>query len=410
LSISYDVISGDTFELVARKKYGSEQYSDIITAANPGVKEPLTAGTTLIIPALPGAPLVSLQNKATDTLDEVALSIDGERFRFWTGITISRSMDSLDSIEFNAPFEPENTTFREKFRPLSYKDVTFTVGGEPLFTGTMLTPVPDSTAEDRTVSVTAYSLPGVLNDCTPPVSAFPLEFNGQGLREIAATLAKPFGISVEFTADQGATFKRVATEPEKKIFDFLSELAGQRNLIISSTPRGALLFQRSTAAGQPVARLREGDAPLLSVRPNFKPQGYYSHITGLRGARVGKAGSSYTVANPRLKGAIRPFIYKVEDTDGADLKSAVEAKAGRMFASAVSYTASALSWRSPSGQLWAPNTTVKLTAPGAMIYNEYEFLIRSVSLTRAADNELAELTLVLPGSFEGKAPEAMPWD
>lgn len=410
MSISYEVISGDTFERVARKKYGSEQYSDIIITANPGVQEPLTAGTVLIIPALPGAPLVSLQNKAADTLDEVALSIDGERFRFWTGVTISRPMDSLDSIEFSAPFEPDNAIFREKFRPLSYKDVTVTVGGEPLFTGVMLTPMPDSTAEDRTVSVKAYSLPGALNDCTPPVSAFPLEFNGQGLREIAATLVKPFGIPVEFTASQGATFKRVATEPNKKIFGFLSDLAGQRNLIVSSTPRGALLFQRSTAVGQPVARLREGDAPLLSVKPNFKPQGYYSHITGLRGARVGKEGSSYTVANSRLKGVIRPFIYKVEDSDGADLKSAVEAKAGRMFANAVGYTASVLSWRNPQGQLWTPNTTIKLTAPGAMIYNEYEFLIRSVSLMRAADNELAELKLVLPGSFEGKTPEAMPWD
>jgi hypothetical protein len=45
-----------------------------------------------------------------------------------------------------------------------------------------------------------------------------------------------------------------------------------------------------------------------------------------------------------------------------------------------------------------------------MIYNEYEFVIRSVRLIKTGDSESATMTLVLPGSFEGKIPEAMPWD
>jgi hypothetical protein len=45
-----------------------------------------------------------------------------------------------------------------------------------------------------------------------------------------------------------------------------------------------------------------------------------------------------------------------------------------------------------------------------MVYNEYEFLIRDVTFEQTANSEVARLGLVLPGSFTGEAPEALPWD
>lgn len=407
---TYNIIPGDTFDLIARKVYGSETDAPLIVRSNPGLAEPLMPGVIIFIPDKPDAPSVVAQSAAADNINEVALSIGGERFRFWESVAISLSMDTLDTIEFRAPFEVNNAKFRETFRPLSFQNLAITVGGRLLFTGAMLTPKPITTPESRTVSVTGYSKPGVLNDCTPPASAFPLEFNGQGLNEIAATIAAPFGLSVKFAADHGAIFERVAVEPGAKIFQFLADLARQRNLVISSTFAGALLFQRSVSVGRPVARLEEGVAPLISVIPQYKEQEYYSHVTGLLPMTLGKGGAQFTVSNPRLGGVIRPFTFTADDTLGADAKSAVEAKAGRMFANAVSYNIAVVGWRGPQGDLWVPNRTIKLLAPGAMIYNEYELVIRSVSLTRVGDSETATMTLVLPGSFEGKIPEAMPWD
>ena len=406
----YTIITGDTFDLIARKVYGSEVDSPLIIRSNPGLAEPLTPGVIIFIPDKPDAPSIVAQSAAADNEDEVAVSVGGERFRFWDSVAISLSMDALDAIEFSAPFEVNNAKFRKTFRPLSFQDLTVTVGGRLLFTGTMLTPKPTITPERRTVSVTGYSKPGVLNDCTLPASAFPLEFNGQGLNEIAATVCAPFGLSVKFAADHGAIFERVAVEPGAKVFQFLADLARQRNLVISSTFAGALLFQQSVRPGRPVARLEEGVSPLISVAPNYKEQEYYSHVTGLQPTTLGKDGSQFTVNNPRLEGVIRPFTFAADDTPGAAAKSAVEAKAGRMFANVVSYSAAVAGWRDPQGDLWVPNRTLKLLAPGAMIYNEYEFVIRSVSLTRVGDSETASMILVLPGSFEGKIPETMPWD
>ena len=410
MSATYTIIAGDTFDKIARKVYGSEVNSPLIIRSNPGLAEPLTPGVIIFIPDKPDAPSIVAQSAPADNPNEVALSIGGERFRFWDSVTIALSMDTLDAIEFRAPFEVNNAKFREIFRPLSFQDLTVTVGGASRFTGTMLTPKPAITPESRTVSVTGYSKPGVLNDCTLPASAFPLEFNGQGLKEIAETIAAPFGLSVKFAASQGAIFERVALEPGKKAFQFLADLARQRNLVISSTFAGGLLFQQSVKPGNPVARLAEGVSPLISVTPQYREQEYYSHVTGLQPTAVGKEGSQFTVVNPRLTGAIRPFTFTADDTLGADAKSAVEAKAGRMFANAVSYSILVVGWRDPQGDLWTPNRTIKLLAPSAMIYNEYEFVIRSVNLPKTENSETATMELVLPGSFEGKIPEVMPWD
>ena len=410
MSTTYSVIAGDTFESISRKKYGTEKEADLIARANPGVAQPLTAGTTLIVPALPDAPQNVQQQAAADTEDEVAILIDGKRFRFWDKVRITRSIDTMDTVEFGAPFDSEAPGFRETFRPFSFKPVVITVGGTPLFTGTMVAVNPVVENAQKVISVSGYSLPGVLNDCTSPASSFPLEYDNQGLREIATALAAPFGISVDFQADQGAVFERVASEPGKKVLAFLTELAKQRNLIISSSSRGKLVFLQSAESGQPVARLQQGSAPVLSVTPFFSPQEYYSHITGIEPVVVGLAGSQFTVKNPRLLGVTRPLTFNAPDTLDADVKAAVEAKAGRMFGSMASYSVRVATWRDPNGKLWEPNTLVKLLAPDAMVYNEYEFIIRSIEFSRDRATETATLNLVIPGSFSGKIPEALPWD
>lgn len=404
------MIAGDTFDSIARKQYGTEQEADRIGRANPGVAEPLTAGTVLTVPALPGSPSDLQTPGPADRDDETAILIDGQRFRFWDKVRITRSIDAMDTVEFSAPFGVDAPGFRETFRPFSFKPVVITVGGEPLFTGTMVAVAPAVENSQKVISVSGYSLPGVLNDCTPPASSFPLEFNDQGLREIAAAIASPFGVSVDFQADQGAIFERVASEPGKKALAFLTELAKQRNLIISSTPRGKLVFWQSTEGGSPVARLQQGSAPVLSVTPFFSPQEYYSHITGIEPVIVGLAGAQFTVKNARLQGVTRPITFNAPDTLDADIKAAVEAKAGRMFGNMASYSVSVATWRDPNGKLWEPNATVKLQAPEAMIYNEYEFVIRSVEFNRERALETATLDLVIPGSFSGKVPEVLPWD
>jgi prophage tail gpP-like protein/phage tail protein X len=405
----YSVAVGDTFEIISRKKYGSETGAVTIAAANPGVFEPLTPGTSIIVPDATISSSLT-KNGGADDQNEVAILIEGRRFRFWNSVRVTRSIDKMDTIEISAPFDHDEPLFRENFRPFSFAKIEVTVGGEALFSGTLVSVTPQLEPTTKTVTAGGYSLPGVLNDCTPPASALPLEFDGQDLEAIAKKIAEPFGLGVQFDAPAGAVFERVACEAGKKSLMFLSDLARERGLVISSTEQGKLLFRQSAAAGVSVAKLEQGKSPLLSVTPSFNPQEYYSHITGIEPVIIGLEGAQYTVKNDRLSGVIRPLTFTVNDAEGGDTQAAVSAKMGRMFANMASYSARVATWRDHTGELWQPNTTIKLAAPDAMIYNEYAFLIRSVSFERQSNSTIATLGLVLPGAFSGEIPEALPWD
>ncbi len=399
---------GDTFDLLARRAYGDDQKSSLLRSANPGLVEPFEAGVTVTVPTPPEAPTGS---GSADNESEVALSINGKRFKFWTQIEINRSIDAMDSLTLAAPFDPDDPEFRAAFRPFGFNPVSVQVGGRPLFTGVMLTPNPDLTEKSRTVSAVCYSSPAVLGDCTAPASSYPLEWSNARLTSIAADMARPFAIETVFDSDAGAAFERVATKPGDRVLPFLVNLAQQRGLLVSSTEAGELLFAQSVEAGQPVAVLEEGKAPLVDVTPIFNPQEYYSEVTGIEPVVVGLEGGQVTVRNPRLPGVVRPYAFQVNDTLNADIRSACEAKTGRMFANVVNYTIAVATWRDPQGNLWEPNTTLVLKAPGAMVYNNYEFLIRGVTLLKTSDGgEVARIALTLPGAFSSQIPESLPWD
>lgn len=406
--------AGDTFATVSRRVYGVESGALNIARANPGVTEPLPAGVVLTIPPRPGqSGTVTAQAPGIEP-NEVAIIVNGQRFRFWESVRITRAIDMIDTVEFSAPFEPDAPGWRDTFRPFSFQEVQVLVGGQTFFTGTMVGVMPTVAADRSTIRVSCYARPGVLNDCTPPPppnDADSLQFDGQTLRQIAATICRPFGISVVFEADPGAAFEEVACEPGTKALAFLTDLAQKRGLIIGTNPDGALVFRRdSGGAAAAVARLRQGASPVLAVTPSFSPQEYYSHITGISPVVVGTEGSQFTVSNPRLTGVVRPLTFRADDSEDADAKLAVDAKTGRMFANMVSYSVTVNTWRDEAGNLWQPNTIVKLTAPRAMVYSEFEFMIRNVEFSRESDGETAVLNLVLPGSFSGKVPGRLPWE
>lgn len=397
---------GDSYESIARRVYGDEEQAGLIRGANPGVTEPLEAGTTINAPLPP----TTATSAGASGPSEVAVAIGGERFRYWTDIEITRSIDAMDVLTLSAPFDPDDPAFTSNFRPLSFSPVGVAVGGAPLFSGVMMSVSPEFRPDARVVSCACYSAPAVLNDCTAPASAYPVEWDGAKISTIARALAAPFGVSVVVGSDEGSVFERVALRPGEKILPFLIKLAQQRGLLVSSTARGELLFTKSIEGDAPAARLVEGLPPLVSVAAHFNPQEYYSDITGIEPVVVGLSGSQYTVKNSNMRGVVRPYTYPVTDTVNSDIKAAVEAKAGRMFANCINYTCNVVGWRDPSGELWAPNTTITLLSNAVYVRREYEFLIRSVTLSRSSRGEEASLVLTTPGAFNSKIPEAMPWD
>jgi prophage tail gpP-like protein len=320
-------------------------------------------------------------------------------------------MDSFSSVTFRAPFEPDKRDFREVFKPFTFKPLEIRIEQSVMFTGTLVDVAPDFDADSSEVVVTAYSLPAVLGDCTAQGEKVPHEFKKIGFEEIAKTLAAPFGIRVRMLAEGGSVIDKAKLDTGEKIFEFLIKLAQQRSLILSSTPEGELLCWRSVEAGNPRARIMQGEQPLVSIKASFSPQDYFSEITGFASEKRRKEGSRYTARNPWLTTVIRPFSFRLDDTERGDAPAETKNKLARMFGNMASWSIEDLpTWRDPQGDLWEPNTTILVTAPKAMIYRETELLIRTVRFKQSAGSYTADLEVVLPGAFSGDVPKVLPWD
>lgn len=402
----YTTREGDTFDLIARNLFGDEQAASLIAAGNPGVVQPLTAGLLIFTPDI----ISPFSDIPSNDEDEVSITIEGAPFRFFESVTIQRVFDGIDSASFTAPFDPDDPAQRENFRPFSYKRVTVSVGGVRQFTGAMVGVSPDSQVSRRTVTITAYALAGVLQDCTAPASSYPIEFNNLKLDGIAGTLLKPFGLTATFESDPGPVFDRVAAKPGQTLWNFLMPLSKQRNLVMGNDQAGNLVFRQSNVAQKPSAILIEGQPPLNGVSATFEHQKYYSSITGIVPMLVGLAGPQHTVPNTQLSGKLRPFTFTIANADDAEAEEAVNAKIGYMFGQMASYNAEVIGWRTEEGKLWSVGDVISLRSKSAMIYEAFNFIIRGVTFSRTGAQKSASLNLVLPGSYSGEIPESLPWD
>lgn len=342
--------------------------------------------------------------------DEIAIVIAGDYFGFWQDFELKSAIDSYTTFSFKAPWDPSRREFRDTFRPFSYHSVEVLLDLETQLTGTMLVNDPDFDSESSVITANGYARPAVFEDVNATPGT-PLEFKKQKLRSIATQIADPFGIKIAMEGGEGAVFDKVKIDRGNKIQEFLVDLAKQRNFVITDTVDGDLLFWQSVEPGNPVARFVEGERPLVKIKPKFSPQDYYSEVTGYAKKKRGKAPVKWTEHNRWLEQPLRPLTFHLEDTERADAPEATKAKIGRMFANMVSYAIEGLpGWRDPQGNRWQRNTTVTVKAPRAMIYEETELVIREVTLTQTAEVKSTTLELCLPGAFNGKLPDFLPWD
>lgn len=413
MSTTYEVQSGDTLQRIAEIFYGDFTLSTLISRANPGLNDPLTVGRVLFIPDDP----IKLPKRLSTSEDvgenEITVNIDGQRFRYWTALRIRRAIDNIDTIDIDAVFEPNNLEFRRVFKPFTYKTIVIYIGKNPLFTGTLVNISPLLTSDTNTITLNAYSLPGVLNDCMLPLSDdSEFEFFDVNLSVIATSLCQPFGLRTKFLDDSGSNFADgVFIREGSKILPFIVELAKQRELVVSSSEDGELQFQKSVSFGVPVSVLTQGSPPLVSISARFNPQSYYSHVVGIESEEIGETTPEIEFRlNPFLTNVLRPLTFVASDSDETDIDKATDSKFGRMFANAVAYEVTLSTWRDDSGNLFSPNTLITVRAPGVMIYNSYKFIIRNVEFRKTSKSETCDLSLIMIGGFDGKAPESMPWD
>lgn len=356
--------------------------------------------------------------------DEISVTVDGKRFSGWTSIEVSRAMDAFSTVKLVAPFDPTEAAQRALFTPFKFGRIDVNLGDYLLFKGTVVGVEPEADADSASVSLSAYSLPGVLGDCHLPKSALPSEFKKLSLDQLVAKLAEVFGLeSVVSMAKASTPFAKLKVETTQTPLDFINNLVKQRGGLVSSTRDGKLLCYDPTDPGSPVAYLRlqkpfpdgsvtvdDGASSVSKITATFNAQDYFSEITGFSATRRKDKGRSFTELNPWLRNVMRPTSFSPDSADGSNIEDAVKHKHGLMFANMASYVVEDMpTWLTPKGELWSPNTTVSVIAPEVLIYEKYEFLIREVTFKADANSMTSSLNLVMPGVFSAKAPKTLPW-
>jgi prophage tail gpP-like protein len=420
MSKTHTVKAGDLLYLLSTKYYGVPGKWQTIVNANPQLKgrgkasdgSPLIfKGDVLIIPenieTIKPETVINAESK-----DQVTIKINGNKFAFFSDFNLTTEINSLDTFNFTAPFNPDDIIYRDAFRPFSYTKCDVFYGSQLWFSGLLLAPQSQSSTDSKTISLSGYPKCGILNDSCLSISKFPIEFNNQDLQKIANIMISDFGISSDFPDGAGNPFKKVTPEPENKILEFLIELANQRGLLLTNNALGNLVFWKAKT-GTLSATFKEGETPFMSCAPTFNPQDFYSHITGIMPAKQGTASEKFTVINNYLasKGITKHYNYTISDAEQSDIQTAVKSKAGFMFANSVQYQLTVQGHRNRTGELYQKNTLISVLAPGAMIYNDTKFLIKKASLSRSSDGgDVTILDLVLPESYSGQIPAKLPFE
>lgn len=332
------------------------------------------------------------------------LKINGKFYDFFTDITVNYSLDSVASVfSFKSRFDPDNADHRAVFKPLSYNKVEiFDNEDSLLLTGVIVNTALGSDSKRELQSLSGYSKAGILEDCTIPVSSYPLEKVNVSLRDLIQLVIADFDLS--FTVDQNVSsdmdilYPKTVAQPTETVKSYIAKLASQRNIIIGHNEKGNLRFFRPNQQSAPKLFLTASNTLKMSL--DVSGQSFHSEISVIR--QPSKDNTSLTpvdtISNPLVK--IRRSLVKVlsSGSETETKKASDNALAGELKNIGISVTLNRVE-KVYVGDL------IEIQNPEIYLYNRTKLIIASISVKETQNSEEMILNLVLPESFTGEIPK-----
>jgi prophage tail gpP-like protein len=342
-------------------------------------------------------------------MSELSIKISGQKFDNWNNFKLSLAYNSVAStFSFDGlVLTPEQ---KQLFKPLSYHSCQVYFDKELLLSGTIIS---TSTSVDNNVNlggIAGYAKPGVLEDCPMPLSLYPLQSDGMSLKEIAEKILKPFAISMvidsQVTADMDKKYDKSTADASQTVKDYLCELAKQRNIVITHTNGGALLFTRAKSDKQSIATYTEGK-PSTKISLSCNGQGIHSDITVQKQATIETdiAGEE-TVKNNLIK-IFRPTVIAQSSGDNDDTSnSAKMIRASELRNITLSVETDRWKWYDGKKlYMIKPNEIIEVESPSNFINKRTRFFVESVELSGNQEGVNAVINCVLPETYSGDEPK-----
>lgn len=171
-------------------------------------------------------------------MTDIILRIDGEDFKGWKEIEITRSIEQIaGQFSFGLSDRWPDLIGSKPVRAGATAEVI--IDGQTVITGHVDAVDITHNREDHSIRVSGRDAAGDLVDCS---ALEPLEMLDVDLASIVAALAAPFGISVEVQADIGGNFARFAIQTSETVFEAIERACRQRGVLPISDGKGGLIL------------------------------------------------------------------------------------------------------------------------------------------------------------------------
>lgn len=342
-----------------------------------------------------------------------------DRFRnrkvdFFNEFTFNLRYDSVAStFGFNFYFDPYNKELKELACVTHFHEVTLEYNNELLVTGVITNQNFKQTPIKQLASFGGYSKPGILEDCQIPPSLYPLQSDNLSLKEIARKLIQPFKLDlvvdplVESVVNK--PFKKSTASETSSIKDYLTELASQKDIVISHDEQGRLLFTKANTNKQPLIEfdLTKGSIPGTSFDLNYDGQGMFSHITLQKQASIDGGNSGVqNIRNPYVIGSYyRPKVKTQTSGDDNDTSLASRRELGNELRG-LTLTIETDRW-DINGKILRPNNIISVYAPQLYLYRKTNWFIESIQYKGNNTETTAVINCVLPEVYNDETPKSI---
>ncbi len=338
--------------------------------------------------------------------------IRSRQLDYFNKFSLSLKYDAMASaFGFEYYFDPGNSEQKELSCIGHYHECTVEHNGELLVTGQILSINMTSAPERKLVQIGGYALPGVLEDCDIPPD-MTLQTDGLSLRQIAQQFCTKFNLKMvvadAVAKDMDAAFETATAKDGQSIKSYLTQLAAQKDIVISHTTAGALWFTKAETKKTPLIEFdfSAGTMPGTTMQLQFNGQAMHSHITVRKQADAdgGNEGEA-TVRNPYVypKAVYRPrVITQSSGTDVDSDKAARQALAAELKNMKLTITTDR--WE-VDGKILKPNNTITVINPEVYLYAKSTWFIEQIDFRGDEKETTAVLTCVLPEVYNGETPK-----
>jgi prophage tail gpP-like protein len=397
----YTIVSGDTLRNIAARVYGDEMKWPRIYKANQtrlksGNPDLIYPDEVIFIPEL----VENKQNKSNICKDKdknaFTLIIDDLEIPVLSG-RVLRTMDTCaDGWTAQVEWSPgKNKEIDRRLELFSYLPASVYLGKNLMVDGFIYTVESELTDKGYIANLEGWSFTADIIDSTKKP---PYEYNNLTLEQLTKEIIQnDMGIGVKFDYDSGGKFERITCDKNDKIFNFLLTYASQRNLLISSTTKGELLFTRANTEDQPVCTLQEGDQLVSNwkIKADGRKRFNVYRALGKNPETTGIVAVSKDSRVPRS----RFMTFTADESQQGNIQKAADWQRNSQLIDCLKLPLPVTSWYDLNGNIWMDNTTVNVKSQAMHVPDGFVFLINQVEYEYSAAGMASTLSLVPPAAY-----------